>query len=59
MLGACAGPSQRSVAAADPQNSSPAIADRPVLSGYEAARPVEPKPWRERNDAVAPKEKAQ
>jgi hypothetical protein len=59
MLGACAGPLPRSVAAADRQSSSPAIAYRPALSGYEAARPVEPMPWRERNDAVAPKEKAQ
>jgi hypothetical protein len=29
----------------------------PVLSGYRSARPAEAKPWRERNDAVAPKEK--
>jgi hypothetical protein len=59
MLGACAGPPTGPVAAADPQSATAPITYRPALSGYEAARPVEPTGWRERNDAVAPKEKAQ
>jgi len=58
LLGACAAP-QKQVAAADPQSGVSAVTYRSALSGYQSARPVEPKPWRERNDAVAPKEKAQ
>jgi hypothetical protein len=57
-LSACAAP-QTYIAAADPQSGSPGVAVRPAFSGYQSARPAEPKPWRERNDAVAPKEKAQ
>ena len=30
---------------------------RPVLGNYSSQRPVEPKPWRGRNDRVAPTEK--
>lgn len=30
---------------------------RSVTSGYVSRRPVEPQPWRGRNDAVAPQEK--
>ena len=59
ILGACTRMPAGQVAAADPQSASPPIAYRPALSGYETARPIEPKAWRERNDAVAPKEKAQ
>ena len=43
----------------DPQARVPAIAYRQAVSGYVSARPVGPRPWRERNDNVAPKEKAQ
>jgi hypothetical protein len=59
LLGSCAARPELPVAAADPQIESAAVTYRPALTGYEAARPTEPKPWRERNDAVAPKEKAQ
>jgi hypothetical protein len=39
------------------QTAAP-VSYKPVLSGYVAQRPTEPKPWRERNDSVAPQEKA-
>lgn len=58
VLSACA-PRAELPAAADPAGPFTATEYRPVLSGYEVARPVEPKTWRERNDAVAPREKAQ
>jgi hypothetical protein len=44
-------------AAADPSVASvrvPAVAYRPVLGGYVSQRPVEPAPWREQNERVAP-----
>jgi len=46
-------------AAANPDSRTAAASYRPVLSGYRAARPVEPKEWRGRNDAVTPRERAQ
>ena len=58
VLSACA-PRTELPAAADPASPVTATGYRPVLSGYETARPAEPKAWRERNDAVAPREKAQ
>jgi hypothetical protein len=30
------------------------VAYRPVTAGYQSQRPVEPRPWREQNDRVAP-----
>ena len=42
---------------ADPQVRVPATAYRPVLGGYSSQRPVEPAPWRERNERVAPAER--
>lgn len=41
----------------DPKARVPAATYRPVLSGYVSQRPVEPAPWREQNDRVAPAEK--
>jgi len=35
----------------------PAATYRPVLGGYVSQRPVDPAPWREQNDRVAPAEK--
>jgi hypothetical protein len=58
LLSACAAP-QRSVPAAEPHGGSAPVRHQPALTGYQASRPADPKPWRERNDAVAPKEKAQ
>jgi hypothetical protein len=58
LVSACA-PRPELPAAADPASPVAATGYRPALSGYDGARPVEPTSWRERNDAVAPKEKAQ
>jgi hypothetical protein len=41
----------------DPKTRAPAAAYRPVLGGYVSQRPVEPAPWREQNDRVAPAQK--
>jgi hypothetical protein len=43
--------------AADPKARAPVVAYRPVLDGYRSQRPVEPAPWREQNERVAPAEK--
>ena len=40
--------------ASDPNVRVPPVAYRPVLGTYSSQRPVEPAPWRERNDRVAP-----
>jgi len=42
---------------ADPAARTPATTYRSVLGGYVSQRPVEPAPWREQNDRVAPAEK--
>ena len=39
---------------ADPAARATAATYRPVLGGYVSQRPVEPAPWREQNDRVAP-----
>src|SRR5262245_260852 len=47
-------------AGADPSDASarvPVASYRSVTRGYESRRPVEPAPWRERNDSVAPEQK--
>lgn len=41
----------------DPKTRVPAATYRPVLGGYVSQRPVDPAPWREQNDRVAPAEK--
>jgi len=43
--------------ASDPDARVPPAAYRPVLGNYSSQRPVEPMPWRERNDRVAPAQK--
>lgn len=40
--------------ASDPEARVPPAVYRPVLGNYSSQRPVEPAPWRERNDRVAP-----
>ena len=40
--------------ASDASVRVPAVAYRPVLGGYISQRPVEPAPWREQNERVAP-----
>jgi len=47
-------------AGADPSDAATRTAPaayRSVIRGYESRRPVEPAPWRERNDSVAPEPK--
>jgi hypothetical protein len=57
LTSACFPTPERPTAGADPSNPIarvPATAYRPVLGGYVSQRPVEPAPWREQNDRVAP-----
>jgi hypothetical protein len=54
---ACARAPESFVAAADPAATARPVTYRPVLSGYESARPADPAPWRERNRSVTPQEK--
>jgi len=57
---ACLAAPERPFAGPDPSDPAvrvPAAAYRPVLGGYRSQRPVEPAPWREQNDRVAPAEK--
>lgn len=56
----CAASPPRPIQGADASNPNarvPPAAYRPVLGAYSRQRPVEPAPWRERNDRVAPTEK--
>jgi hypothetical protein len=60
LTAACAANPDRQAAGPDPADAQvrvPAAGYRPVLSGYVSQRPVEPAPWREQNDRVAPKPK--
>lgn len=60
LAAACATEPARLVAGADPADPAapvPATAHRPALEGYVSQRPVDPAPWREQNERVAPKPK--
>ena len=53
----CAASPPRPFQGADASNADvrvPPTTYRPVLGTYSSQRPVEPAPWRERNDRVAP-----
>jgi hypothetical protein len=39
---------------ADAKSPVRPVAYRPVTAGYQSQRPVEPRPWRDQNDRVAP-----
>jgi hypothetical protein len=55
MTGGCAAAPPASVpAAADPGNPVPPARYSSVTAPYTRQRPVEPLPWRERNERVAP-----
>ena len=57
---ACVSTAKRPIAGPDPSDPNaraPATAYRPVLGGYVSQRPVEPAPWHEQNDRVAPAQK--
>ena len=59
LTSACFSTPERPVAGPDPSdpNARTPATYRPVLGGYVSQRPVEPAPWREQNDRVAPAEK--
>jgi hypothetical protein len=48
---------QNALRAADASEPVKPATYRNVTAGYDAQRPAEVKPWRERNNAVAPQEK--
>lgn len=52
--GCAAAPPAPHLAAADPSIPVPAARYSSVTAPYTRQRPVEPLPWRERNDRVAP-----
>lgn len=57
ILQGCASPAPVALADADPSDAAarvPAAVYRPVVGDYRSRRPVEPAPWRERNDSVSP-----
>jgi hypothetical protein len=39
----------------DPEARVPAVSYRPTVAPYTRQRPVDPAPWREQNDRVAPR----
>lgn len=60
LTSACFSTAERPISGPDPSDPhvrAPATAYRPVLGGYVSQRPVEPAPWREQNDRVAPSQK--
>ena len=52
--GCAAAPPASLLAAADPGSPVPAVRYSSVTAPYTRQRPVEPLPWRERNERVAP-----
>ena len=57
ILQGCASPAPVPLADADPSNAAapaPTASYRPVGGDYQSRRPVEPAPWRERNESVSP-----
>ena len=60
LTSACLATPERPTAGPDPSDPkvrAPSTAYRPVLGRYVSQRPVEPAPWREQNDRVAPAQK--
>lgn len=60
LTSACVSTPERPTASRDPSDPTaraPATTYRSVLGGYVSQRPVEPAPWREQNDRVAPAQK--
>jgi hypothetical protein len=57
LLQACSNAPQPPISGADPSSPDarvPAIAYHAVTDGYTTGRPVEPLPWREQNERIAP-----
>lgn len=60
LAAACSTPPDRLAAdsgPAEPSVRGSVASYRPVLNGYASQRPVEPAPWREQNDRVAPRKR--
>ncbi|QEN90425.1 hypothetical protein FZC33_30745 [Labrys sp. KNU-23] len=59
VLSACAPPPRLAVGPdpANPASPVPRLRYTPVAAGTVDFRPVDPKPWVERNDSVAPRRK--
>ncbi|MFS8124965.1 hypothetical protein QD336_21285 [Rhizobium sp. BR 250] len=60
LLGGCTATSMMNNAAAYDDAANPALGAAPIryqtpVSGYTARMPVDPKPWRDQNNAQAPK----
>jgi hypothetical protein len=57
LLAACSQAPQRFSAPdpSDPRAPVARTAYRPVLGSYDSQRPVDPLPWRDQNDRIAPK----
>lgn len=57
LMQACSNAPQPPFSGPDPSRPDarvPAVAYRPVTGGYIAGRPVEPLPWLEQNERIAP-----
>jgi hypothetical protein len=57
-MAACFGAAERPLARPDPSDPAtrvPPASYRSTLGGYSSQRPVEPAPWREQNERVAPR----
>lgn len=56
----CAAPAQpfRTADPSDPQARVSAVGYRSTTGSYASQRPVEPTPWREQNERVAPQPKS-
>ena len=52
--GCAAAPPASVLAAADPGSPVPTVRYSSVTAPYKSQRPVEPAPWRERNERIAP-----
>jgi hypothetical protein len=60
LLASACTPRSYPIAGADPADPGvpvPPVRYQSTLGAYAPQRPVTPKPWREQNDSVAPKEK--
>jgi hypothetical protein len=61
LLAGCADPPRAPAVGpdpADPGARAPRVDYRPTVSGYSSQRPVEPAPWGEQNESVAPAPKS-
>jgi hypothetical protein len=58
LVSACSSPlPPRYIRSAEPHIATPAVSHSSVVRGYISQRPVEPGPWLEQNENVAPRQK--